>query len=563
MTHLLTPEQQQIVRSTARRLRVQAYAGTGKTATLVAYAQARPDQRILYLAFNKPIQREAARRFPRHVTCLTTHALAYRHIGRAFQDAGRLGSLGASDLMDRFDLAPVDARRVLDTLESFLRSADPRPSGRHLPPDLIEADRTPVVRLAAWAWEAMQARDGDLPMTHDGYLKLYQLGRPDLSQTFDLLLFDEAQDANEVTLDLIGQQRLPQVVVGDTHQSIYAFRGAVDALSRFEADETLRLTQSFRFGPGAAAVATALLAGLKGESVPVVGQPDRETVFEVDRNRPYTVIARTNATVFAEAVALLGTTRFHLIGGVASYPFDRLVDVHHLLSGQPGAVRDGFLKRQRTASRLEAYAAEVDDKELLMLLKVARDHGAQTPDLVRRLQAEATADAQDAQVCLTTAHRAKGLEFEQVVLADDFPSFISDEGLAQRADTPERVQELNLLYVAVTRARHAIELNRQALELCDQLVCEGYRAPEIQPFRQAAQPAPPTERQQIEQAILVEGLLTLPEIARHLGRPEEEVAGLIARLITRGQLAARLFQRESAIEAKLRAHPPTKVCEFL
>lgn len=63
MTHPLTPEQQQIVRSTVRRLRVQAYAGTGKTATLVAYAQARPPLRILYLAFNKPIQREAARRF--------------------------------------------------------------------------------------------------------------------------------------------------------------------------------------------------------------------------------------------------------------------------------------------------------------------------------------------------------------------------------------------------------------------------------------------------------------------------------------------------------------------
>lgn len=525
MTHPLTPEQQQIVRSTARRLRVQAYAGTGKTATLVAYAQARPDQRILYLAFNKPIQREAARRFPGHVTCLTTHALAYRHIGRAFHEAGRLGSLGAGDLMDRFDLAPVDARRVLDTLESFLRSADPRPSLRHVPADLVESDRTPVVRLATRAWEAMQAREGDLPMTHDGYLKLYQLGRPDLSQAFDLLLFDEAQDANEVTLDLIGQQPISQVVVGDTHQSIYAFRGAVDALNRFEADETLRLTQSFRFGLGIAAVATALLAGLKDEAHPVVGQADRETAFEVDRRRPYTVIARTNATVFSEAIALLGTTCFHLIGGVASYPFERLVDVHHLLTGQLGAVRDGFLRRQRTVARLEAYAAEVDDKELLMLLKVAREHGAQTPDLVRRLQAEATEEARNAQVCLTTAHRAKGLEFEQVVLADDFPSFISDEGLAQRADTPERAQELNLLYVAVTRAKRAIELNRQVLDLCDQLVCEGFPAPEIQPFRQAAKPAPQAEWQQFEQA--------------------------------------GLFSQEPAVRGQRQANPPPAVCEFL
>jgi hypothetical protein len=75
---------------------------------------------------------------------------------------------------------------------------------------------------------------------------------------------------------------------------------------------------------------------------------------------------------------------------------DRLVDVHRLLIGQLGAVRDGFLRRQRTAARLEAYAAEVDDKELLMLLKVAREHGAQTPELVSRLRAEATEEATDA-----------------------------------------------------------------------------------------------------------------------------------------------------------------------
>jgi hypothetical protein len=89
-----------------------------------------------------------------------------------------------------------------------------------------------------------------------------------------------------------------------------------------------------------------------------------------------------------------------------------------------------------------------------------------------------------------------------VVLADDFPSFISDEGLAQQADTPERAQELNLLYVAVTRARRAIELNRRVLDLCDQLVCEGYRAPEIPPFRPAAKPASQVGWQPFEPARL-------------------------------------------------------------
>ncbi len=41
-------------------LKVLAFAGTGKTTTLVAYARKRPRMRFLYLAFNKSVQLEAA-----------------------------------------------------------------------------------------------------------------------------------------------------------------------------------------------------------------------------------------------------------------------------------------------------------------------------------------------------------------------------------------------------------------------------------------------------------------------------------------------------------------------
>jgi ABC-type phosphonate transport system ATPase subunit len=37
-------------------LKVMAFAGTGKTTTLAAYAKARPDMRFLYVAFNKKKQ---------------------------------------------------------------------------------------------------------------------------------------------------------------------------------------------------------------------------------------------------------------------------------------------------------------------------------------------------------------------------------------------------------------------------------------------------------------------------------------------------------------------------
>ena len=81
----LTKEQQAIVDcdlKPGQTLKVMAFAGTGKTSTLVAYAKARPRMRFLYLAFNKSVQLEAAARFPSNVVARTAHALAFRELCR-------------------------------------------------------------------------------------------------------------------------------------------------------------------------------------------------------------------------------------------------------------------------------------------------------------------------------------------------------------------------------------------------------------------------------------------------------------------------------------------------
>lgn len=57
-------------------------AGTGKTSTLVWYAEQRPDLRFLYVAFNKSVAKEAERRFPRNVSCKTAHSLAFKDVGK-------------------------------------------------------------------------------------------------------------------------------------------------------------------------------------------------------------------------------------------------------------------------------------------------------------------------------------------------------------------------------------------------------------------------------------------------------------------------------------------------
>jgi len=80
----LTPEQQAIVASTGN-IKINAVAGSGKTTTVVEYARTRPPAaRILYLAFNSAVRREAERKFRaqglEQVQVETAHSLARRYV---------------------------------------------------------------------------------------------------------------------------------------------------------------------------------------------------------------------------------------------------------------------------------------------------------------------------------------------------------------------------------------------------------------------------------------------------------------------------------------------------
>ena len=61
---------------------IQAFAGTGKTTTLVRYAEQYPSCSILYLAYNKSLSNDAKNRFSNceNVKVMTLHAFALHHI---------------------------------------------------------------------------------------------------------------------------------------------------------------------------------------------------------------------------------------------------------------------------------------------------------------------------------------------------------------------------------------------------------------------------------------------------------------------------------------------------
>lgn len=85
----LSDEQRAIVEAAhaGKSLRIAAFAGTGKTTTLIAVAKALKHRRIRYIVFNRAQQTLASERFAKmgitNVTVTTAHSLARREFGAA------------------------------------------------------------------------------------------------------------------------------------------------------------------------------------------------------------------------------------------------------------------------------------------------------------------------------------------------------------------------------------------------------------------------------------------------------------------------------------------------
>ena len=82
----LTEEQKEILNAVKNesRVKIKAYAGTGKTTTLVEVIKDNPDKNFLVVAFNKSVQEEFKKRAKKenlkNVVVYTLHSLAYSQV---------------------------------------------------------------------------------------------------------------------------------------------------------------------------------------------------------------------------------------------------------------------------------------------------------------------------------------------------------------------------------------------------------------------------------------------------------------------------------------------------
>jgi superfamily I DNA/RNA helicase len=225
--------------------------------------------------------------------------------------------------------------------------------------------------------------------------------------------------------------------------------------------DTLRLTQSFRFGDNIADVANQFLTRFLEEKTPIIG-----TAQSDEPNPKRCVICRTNAGLFNEAIsAVRQNQRFSIVGEQRfQWLLNDVLDIFHIFSNRPSSVVNPMFKRYRSIVDLEENALQTLDYELQGKCRIVTTHQHDIPEHVRKIRLS-TIDKASADICLVTGHQAKGLEWDHVTLSSDFPSLQTPGGKSKRvqlkADRDDENfisrEEINLYYVACTRAKRELE----------------------------------------------------------------------------------------------------------
>ena len=438
-----TPEQEQAVEAftTRESLKINAYAGSGKTSTLQLLAHSTP-RKGQYLAFNKKIVFDSRGRFPSDVDCATTHALAFRSLKGKYTTDKLTRKITANQLVEllqlknwRVDRNHVLAARsqaflILSTIRRFGQGAEPELLLKHVPrhgslaaaPNEVVQQVTQVALDGAkHVWARMLATDDPIPLGHDGYLKVWALSEPCLP--VDYILLDEAQDTNPVVLDVLRKQDAQIVYVGDKYQQIYEWRGAINAMEEAPAVHATDLTISFRFGGEIAHAANCVLEMLNAGKK-LKGNPERHSRIASVSNG--TVLARTNATAITAIIeALDAGKRPHLVGGTDEL-IAMLRGVEDLKAGHPSSVPEffGFENWQQVVE----FVRSGEGEELLTFVNLVEARGER--QLLWALNK--VADEDDCDFVVSTAHKAKGREWPEVRTHGRLPEEPSKEGA--RAD---------------------------------------------------------------------------------------------------------------------------------
>ena len=549
MAFKLTQQQEVILHNFAvwKNMKINALAWTWKTTLLKLIVEQNPKKNFLVLVFNASVRKELKEKFPRNATIFTVHGLAFNCIKNRL-NINNMAIITPNQLLTKiikkFKVSYISAKFLITVLKIYCDSDVVIIDNKSIW-NLIKNDEIlyaflnkhkksmsfwNTARYVKSVFESMIR--WEIPFTHDCYLKYFQLLVYQFQDelNFDAVMLDEWQDTNAVSLDIFKKLSGQKVIVWDTHQWIYWWRWAINAMESVDYD-SYYITKSFRINDNNASQWDFILKNYKSE------ENTLEAYFPngCEWNGLTCHIFRTNASMIAyiyESIKVWTLRSFRFVRNIDEIFSTALaiekVQYYYgswdekILNWLPDNILfiiDMCKKREDFVDFVE----NLDDRELIASIsllvflekrylcldkeekeELIEDKTGKTFWLIEYIYNKSKKLLNESSsTVLSTAHTVKWLEFENVYIERWFPNIYSDlcknflnntswtksvcktEGFDRCAqesvDSLERlfydkkkslsnntmrstIEEVNLIYVAITRAIKSLKIDSLAVE---------------------------------------------------------------------------------------------------
>lgn len=472
---------------------VKATAGAGKTTVVVKATEfIPPDQRAIFLAFNKGIVQELEKRLPSHVKASTTHSIAFRALTSSGAKFAKIDSSKTNTLWREMQTS-FPERQLFGQVKKLVSSAKalglvPAASQAYAPkglmsdsPDSWEAiiDQFNIEFENSWQEDAAVAlarqllkqsiEVADRLIDFDDMLYIPVVmgyGFP----KYKWVIVDESQDLASCQREILRRLLASDghlIAVGDEKQSVYAFRGAdSDSMANIEREfdcDALPLSICYRCSKEVVRAAKKLAPEIEYadsaiEGAVHTGIPQGAKLEDIVAP-DVAVISPYNAPLVALAFKLIRKRIAcrvlgkeigkNIVGILRKLQADNAKDASERLDAY-------YMQEMTRLADKENQQAILQDK--VETLRVFLDEAApnETIDGVA-LQIEAlfSDEAGKGVVTLMTGHRSKGLQFPKTLLLDSgrlYATTRKGKPVPQR----EMKQRMNLLFVMITRSQNEL-----------------------------------------------------------------------------------------------------------
>lgn len=450
-----------------QNLVIQARAGSGKSTTIVKSLELIPaDKNVIFLAFNKAIANDLATKVPFHVQATTLNGFGWG-ICQKMSPSPRLDQYKTTNILKRLTPNSYKIQGTVSQLVSLAKAWMFESPNENNFLELaekygIDLPNKDVLQFAEEVFKLSYA--GRNIMDFDDQLffpMMLDLPTPPC----DYVFVDEAQDLNPVQIELV--KRLGAngsiIAVGDREQAIYGFRGAdpdaMDKLVEQTRAEVLPLSICYRCCKSVIAYAQRIVPDIEHAEEAIEGSITEMSIADMRvqwKDGDY-VLCRITAPLVSNCLAMIRQKRRANVKGreIGKNLVDLLNKISKSDSTIPEDINAYRYVETEKLTRLgrDAQVILINDKcdTLLAIWQESRGGLFDMKNLIDQIFADDNAQG----IIFSTIHKAKGLEANRIFILE---MNLLPHPMAKKAW--QKKQEMNLKYVAITRAKEELYLQK-------------------------------------------------------------------------------------------------------